>query len=177
MAHLAKGQGQWAAGGALEREVLRINQTAYDFNIVRCKYAEMYRESGLADLGFRPVLRGAMPPCTRDSIRTSSSRALKPSCRVRSIAISGYLWSESLRGNWAENKMKDRINDQIAGLKGKLIQLRRDFHPTSRAGLGGDPHRRGGGESFEANGVGGENRRGLHRRSGPFTRQRPRAKP
>ena len=52
LAHLAKGQGQWAAGGALEREVLRINRSAYDFNIVRCKYAEMYRESGLADLGF-----------------------------------------------------------------------------------------------------------------------------
>ncbi|MBU1276808.1 MAG: L-2-amino-thiazoline-4-carboxylic acid hydrolase [Proteobacteria bacterium] len=52
LARLAKGQGQWAAGGALEREVLQISRTAYDYNIVRCKYAEMYRKSGLADLGF-----------------------------------------------------------------------------------------------------------------------------
>lgn len=52
LAHLRKGQGQWSAGGALEREVLEQNDTIYHYNMVRCQYAEMYRELGLADLGF-----------------------------------------------------------------------------------------------------------------------------
>lgn len=50
--HLSEGTGQWSAGGALEREVLEKSETRYDFNIVRCKYAEMYRELGLEELGF-----------------------------------------------------------------------------------------------------------------------------
>lgn len=52
LAHLAEGQDQWSAGGALEREVLERTGTVYNYNIRRCKYADMYRELGLADLGF-----------------------------------------------------------------------------------------------------------------------------
>jgi hypothetical protein len=43
---------QWSAGGAIQRKVLDKNETNYDFNITRCKYAEMYKELGLADMGF-----------------------------------------------------------------------------------------------------------------------------
>tara|TARA_B100000676_G_C18004495_1_gene802883 strand:+ start:113 stop:622 length:510 start_codon:yes stop_codon:yes gene_type:complete len=49
---LANATTQWSAGGAIEREVLDKSETNYDFNIVRCKYAEMYKELGLTDLGF-----------------------------------------------------------------------------------------------------------------------------
>jgi hypothetical protein len=52
LAHLTEGPSQWAAGGALERKVLEITKNTYNYNIVRCKYADMYRELGLADLGF-----------------------------------------------------------------------------------------------------------------------------
>ena len=51
IAHLVKGQGQWSAGGAIKREVLDITETTYNYNVVRCQYAEMYRRLGLADLG------------------------------------------------------------------------------------------------------------------------------
>jgi hypothetical protein len=42
----------WNAGGALEMEVLERSPTALAFNVTRCRYAEMYRALGLADLGF-----------------------------------------------------------------------------------------------------------------------------
>ena len=41
----------WSAGGALEIEVLERTPERLDFNVTRCKYAEMYRALGLADLG------------------------------------------------------------------------------------------------------------------------------
>ena len=36
---------------ALELEVLEQNEERYSFNVTRCRYAEMYRALGLADLG------------------------------------------------------------------------------------------------------------------------------
>lgn len=41
----------WLRGGALEREVLEQSDTKYRFNVTRCKYAEMYREMGLGEIG------------------------------------------------------------------------------------------------------------------------------
>jgi len=52
LGHLANGTGQWSAGGALKRDVLEQTDDQYNFNIVRCKYAEMYKELGLQELGF-----------------------------------------------------------------------------------------------------------------------------
>lgn len=52
LSHLAEGTGQWSAGGALERDVIEQNDTEYNYNIVRCKYAEMYKSLGMADMGF-----------------------------------------------------------------------------------------------------------------------------
>ena len=41
----------WKAGGALEMEVLQQSDTCFDFNVNRCRYAEMYREIGLQEIG------------------------------------------------------------------------------------------------------------------------------
>lgn len=50
--HLSSGTGQWSAGGALKRDVLEKTDSKYNYNIVRCKYADMYKELGLEELGF-----------------------------------------------------------------------------------------------------------------------------
>lgn len=52
LGHLSKGTGQWSAGGALKREVIEQTDDNYDYNIVTCKYAEMYKELGMEELGF-----------------------------------------------------------------------------------------------------------------------------
>ena len=41
----------WTRGGALEYEVLKHTETEFDFDVTRCRYAEMYREMGLGDIG------------------------------------------------------------------------------------------------------------------------------
>lgn len=41
----------WTAGGALEIEVRERSETTYAFDVVRCRYAEMYREMGLGHIG------------------------------------------------------------------------------------------------------------------------------
>ena len=43
--------GRWSEGGALEMTVLESNDERLDFDVTRCRYAEMYRRLGLADLG------------------------------------------------------------------------------------------------------------------------------
>ncbi len=47
----AQGIDRWTEGGALELEVLETSPDRLSFNVTRCKYAEMYRALGLADLG------------------------------------------------------------------------------------------------------------------------------
>ena len=42
----------WESGGAYEKEELELSETKYDFNVKLCRYAEMYKELGLAELGF-----------------------------------------------------------------------------------------------------------------------------
>jgi L-2-amino-thiazoline-4-carboxylic acid hydrolase len=41
----------WTRGGALERQVIEESASRYRFNVTRCKYAEMYREMGLGEIG------------------------------------------------------------------------------------------------------------------------------
>jgi len=55
----ANSAGDWRKGNALEIEILEQNDEHYDFNVTRCRYAEMYRALGLADLG-------AVLSCNRD---------------------------------------------------------------------------------------------------------------
>lgn len=42
---------RWKEGGALEIEILEQSPDRLSFNVTRCRYAEMYRTLGLADLG------------------------------------------------------------------------------------------------------------------------------
>jgi hypothetical protein len=49
--HFISLQPRWTRGDALEIEVLRAESGHYDFNVTRCRYAEMYRAMGLAELG------------------------------------------------------------------------------------------------------------------------------
>jgi len=42
---------RWTEGGALELEILEQSAERLAFNVNRCRYAEMYRALGLADLG------------------------------------------------------------------------------------------------------------------------------
>ncbi|MEM7748295.1 MAG: L-2-amino-thiazoline-4-carboxylic acid hydrolase [Pseudomonadota bacterium] len=44
-------QSQWTAGGALEIKVHEHTDDTYKFDVVRCRYSEMYREMGLGDIG------------------------------------------------------------------------------------------------------------------------------
>ncbi len=50
----------WIRGGALEVEVLEQSEENWRFNVLRCKYAEMYRDLDMADLG-------ATLSCNRDA--------------------------------------------------------------------------------------------------------------
>lgn len=52
-------QPRWTAEDALRIETLQSTDTALDFNVTRCRYAEMYRAMGLAELG-------AILSCNRD---------------------------------------------------------------------------------------------------------------
>ena len=42
---------QWTAGGALELDMLKETEEAIDYNVTRCRYAEMYKEMGLSEIG------------------------------------------------------------------------------------------------------------------------------
>jgi hypothetical protein len=50
---------RWTAEDALRIDVLKSTATEFDFNVTKCRYAEMYREMGLAELG-------AVLSCKRD---------------------------------------------------------------------------------------------------------------
>jgi len=49
----------WTRGGALELDVVEDSTTKVDHNVTRCRYAEMYRELGIPELG-------AILSCNRD---------------------------------------------------------------------------------------------------------------
>lgn len=55
----ASALGAWSADGALETEMRELSDEVFAFDVVRCRYAEMYRALGLADLG-------ATMSCNRD---------------------------------------------------------------------------------------------------------------
>jgi predicted ArsR family transcriptional regulator len=49
----------WSAGGALEIQPLAASDGKLEFNVTRCRYAELYKELGLPELG-------ALFHCSRD---------------------------------------------------------------------------------------------------------------
>ncbi len=60
LAHLKQAIEKWIEGGALELTVLRDDAEAFEFNVTRCRFAEMYARLGLADLG-------GLLSCARDA--------------------------------------------------------------------------------------------------------------
>lgn len=52
IADLVRGTRAWKTEDALKKEVLEVSETTYYYDMVRCRYADMYRELGMADLGF-----------------------------------------------------------------------------------------------------------------------------
>lgn len=51
----------WEKDDALEIDVLRADDTHYDYDVKRCRYAEMYHEMGLGEIGH-------LLSCARDSV-------------------------------------------------------------------------------------------------------------
>ena len=51
MADFIKLYDLWTHDGALEIEVLRADDTHFDFDVKRCKYAETYKDMGLGKIG------------------------------------------------------------------------------------------------------------------------------
>ena len=62
LAHYAKVMERMSGGGALEEKRLELTDRVFRWNVTRCSYAEMYRELGLADLGYELC-------CSRDYAR------------------------------------------------------------------------------------------------------------
>ncbi len=56
----AAGLGAWSADGALETEFRELSDDTFAFDVTRCRYAEMYRELGMEELG-------ATLSCNRDA--------------------------------------------------------------------------------------------------------------
>jgi len=52
-------QPRWTAEDALRIDVVKTSDSEFHFNVTRCRYAEMYRAMGLAELG-------AVLSCNRD---------------------------------------------------------------------------------------------------------------
>lgn len=52
LADFVGNKGAWRRGGALETEVLQLNERGYDYNVTRCRYAEMYHRLGIPEIGF-----------------------------------------------------------------------------------------------------------------------------
>lgn len=78
----------WAAGGAMDIDILQRTEDGLDFNVTRCGYAAFYQELGLADIG-------ALVHCSRDHamaaafdpgvelVRTGTIMEGKPCCDFR----------------------------------------------------------------------------------------------
>jgi hypothetical protein len=86
----------WSAGGALEIEVLERTPERLSFNVTRCKYAEMYRALGLADLGGSlsclrdyALIEGFNPDVTLTRTRTIMEGASHCDFRFRAEAGKG----------------------------------------------------------------------------------------
>ncbi len=60
LTHLKRVVEKWTEGGALELTVLRDDAEAFEFDVTRCRFAEMYARLGLAELG-------GLLSCARDA--------------------------------------------------------------------------------------------------------------
>ena len=69
---------RWKANGALELETLERSDERFDFNVTRCRYAEMYREMGLGAIGH-------LLSCNRDGALCEGYDARLELTRTRTI--------------------------------------------------------------------------------------------
>jgi predicted ArsR family transcriptional regulator len=60
LAHFATALDDWKKGDAYRMDVLRQDDERFDFNVTRCRYAEMYRALGIPEMG-------ALLSCNRDA--------------------------------------------------------------------------------------------------------------
>lgn len=84
----AAAQGPWTRGEALELRVLQETPEHYDFDVTRCRYAEMYRALGIPELGDvlscnrdASLIEGFNPEVTLERTQTIMQGA--PSCDFR----------------------------------------------------------------------------------------------
>ena len=59
LTHFATALEDWKKGDAYRMDVLRQDDERFDFNVTRCRYAEMYRALGIPEVG-------ALLSCNRD---------------------------------------------------------------------------------------------------------------
>jgi hypothetical protein len=59
LGHFRESMKYWIQDGALEIDVLEHTEERFDFNVTRCRYAELYRALGMQD-------KGALLSCNRD---------------------------------------------------------------------------------------------------------------
>src|SRR5918999_1360897 len=59
LSHFATALEDWQKGDAYRMDVLRQDDERFDFNVTRCRYAEMYRALGIPEVG-------ALLSCNRD---------------------------------------------------------------------------------------------------------------
>ena len=59
LAHFATALEDWKKGDAYRMDVLRQDDERFEFNVTRCRYAEMYRALGIPEVG-------ALLSCNRD---------------------------------------------------------------------------------------------------------------
>ena len=59
LTHFAAALEDWKKGDAYRMDVLRQDEERFDFNVTRCRYAEMYRALGIPEVG-------ALLSCNRD---------------------------------------------------------------------------------------------------------------
>jgi hypothetical protein len=69
---------RWTADDALRLEVLEQSEERLDFNVTRCRYAEMYRELGIPELG-------AILSCSRDGALVEGFNPSVQLTRTRTI--------------------------------------------------------------------------------------------
>ena len=87
----AKTLGRWCENGALEIDVLEQSPEKLSFNVTRCRYAEMYRALGLADLGGEPVVPARLCPGSGfqpgDPARSERRRSWKVLRTATSVSV------------------------------------------------------------------------------------------
>ena len=99
---------RWTEGGALEIEFLERSPDRLDFNVTRCRYAEMYRSLGLADLG--PSLS-----CVRDFALVEGFDSAINLTRTQTIMEGAAFCDFRFRSRKAHPARSDHVANELPG--------------------------------------------------------------